>query len=269
MTQKPNIALIGCGKMGGAMLRSWVNNSVANKIAVFDPAPPAEDFAGVTFYSDITAFCENAADTNIFIMAVKPQIMADVCTSIKPAVAADALILSIAAGQTISSFEERFGSTQPLIRVMPNTPAAIGKGMSVAVANASASEAQMQQADILLKAVGKIEWVEDEALLNAVTAVSGSGPAYIFHLIEAMAAAGEQAGLSAELSMTLARETVIGSAALAASEPETSAEQLRKNVTSPGGTTQAALDVLMAEKGLTDLMTRAITAAKKRGEELA
>ncbi len=257
--------------MGSAMLRSWTNGkAITANILVFDPAPPAEQFNGVTFHRDISAFNEAAKSCDIFIMAVKPQIMGDVCASIKPAVTPDALILSIAAGQTIASFEEYFGATQPIIRVMPNTPAAIGKGMSVAVANTNTTAAQKSHADALLKSVGKAEWVNDEELLNAVTAVSGSGPAYIFHLIEAMAAAGVGAGLDKTLSMTLARETVIGSAALAESEPKTTAEQLRINVTSPNGTTQAALDVLMNDKnGLTDLMTRAITAAKKRGEELS
>lgn len=270
MNNLPNIALIGCGKMGGAMLRSWAGGrGSAQSITVFDPAGLPEPLDGVTVFTDMDEFISAKPDIDIFIMAVKPQIMADVCASIKPAVKKNAVILSIAAGQTISSFETYFSPDQPIIRVMPNTPAAIGKGMSVAAANNKTDEAQKHHAHNLLRAVGKVEWVDDEKLLNAVTAVSGSGPAYIFHMIEAMAEAGQKAGLDETLAMTLARETVIGAASLAASEPETAAAQLRQNVTSPGGTTEAALEVLMNDKnGLTDLMTRTIEAAKKRGEAL-
>lgn len=257
--------------MGSAMLRSWINSkNVAGNIIAYDPYPPQESFESVTFYDDLDTFKNAAPETDIFILAVKPQIMGDVCASIKGVVKPDALILSIAAGQTIASFEERFSANQPIIRVMPNTPAAIGRGMSVAIANPQVTDMQKEQADTLLRSVGKVEWIDDEDLLNAVTAVSGSGPAYIFHMIEAMAAAGENAGLSPALAMTLARETVIGAAALAEADSNIEAAQLRKNVTSPGGTTEAALNVMMDdENGLTKLMTRAIRAAKKRGEELA
>lgn len=274
MKTKPNIALIGCGKMGGAMLHSWIRGeNVADRIVAFDPAGCGEMYDSVQLYTELEEF-QSAFDTDensidIFIMAVKPQIMEEVCAQIKPLVGADALILSIAAGQTIASFEKRFGKKQPIIRVMPNTPAAVSKSISVAVANANVDETQKEQAHSLLLAVGLVEWLKDESLLNAVTAVSGSGPAYVFYLIETLAEAGVKAGLPETLAATLARQTVIGSAALVEAEEETPPSILRTNVTSPGGTTEAALSVLMdKENGLAPLMEKAVAKAAKRGEEL-
>lgn len=255
--------------MGSAMLRSWIKEGVANDIYVIEPHELHENFDGIKLFKSAKALSEDSPSIDIFIMAVKPQIMSAACQSIKPLVNPDTLILSIAAGQTITSFEERFGAEQAIVRAMPNTPAAIGKGISVAVANIHVQDGQRHQADTLLKTTGKVEWLENESLLNAVTAVSGSGPAYVFYLIETLAKAGESAGLSSDLAMSLARQTVIGSAALAEDEKNLTAETLRQNVTSPGGTTEAALKILMKEDGLQELMNEAVQSAVERGKELA
>lgn len=268
-----SIALIGCGKMGSALLRGWLASGQIKHVYVLDPGGLPEEFedeapARVTFYDKPEMFAGARPPASVFVVAVKPQIMDDVCHVIKKAVPADALVLSIAAGQTIAKFEGYFGASQPVIRSMPNTPAAIAKGMTVGCPNAHVTPAQKMLADNLLKAVGSVEWIEDEGLLDAVTAVSGSGPAYIFLLIEAMAAAGVKAGLKPDFAMKLARHTVIGSAALADADP-LPAETLRKNVTSPGGTTAAALEVLMAPSGMQELFDKAIAAATARSKELS
>jgi len=202
------------------------------------------------------------------MLATKPQIMDNICAGLKDHLHKDTLILSIAAGKSIAYFEGYFGNDHPIIRTMPNTPAAIGKGITVACPNAAVSAAQKKNAETLLKAGGLVDWLEDENLLNAVTALSGSGPAYIFHLIETLAKTGEQIGLSRDLAEKLARQTVIGSAALAEDDEGTPASQLRKNVTSPGGTTQAALEILMDGR-LEEIYKEALNAAKTRGEELS
>ena len=268
-----SIALIGCGKMGSALLRGWLASGQIKHVYVLDPGGLPEEFedeapARVTFYDKPEMFAGARPPASVFVIAVKPQIMDEVCHAIKKSVPADALVLSIAAGQTIAKFENYFGASQPVIRSMPNTPAAIAKGVTVGCPNAHVTSAQKTLADNLLKAVGHVEWIADEGLLDAVTAVSGSGPAYIFLLIEAMAAAGVKAGLKADFAMKLARQTVIGSAALADADL-LPAETLRKNVTSPGGTTAAALDILMAPSGMQDLFDKAIAAATARSKELS
>ncbi len=268
-----NIALIGCGKMGGAMLRGWLDANIVSHVSILDPGGLPAEFAEyapatIAHYSDAASFSDKAQKADIYIIAVKPQIMDDVCASIAGAVPSDALILSIAAGQTIAAFERRFGTDKAIIRAMPNTPAAIGKGITVAAPNPHVSAMQKAQADTVLQSVGLVEWVEREDLLDPVTAVSGSGPAYIFYLIEALANAGEKAGLEADFAMKLARQTVIGAAALAESEQAVPASRLRENVTSPGGTTAAALEVLMNGEWQ-DTLTRAIAAATARSKELS
>ena len=275
MAAQPNIsiALIGCGKMGSALLRGWLASGQVNHVYVLDPGGLPEEFEDeaperVTFYDKSEMFAGARPPASVFVIAVKPQIMDQVCNTIKKAVPEDALVLSIAAGQTIAKFEGYFGKNQPVIRSMPNTPAAVAKGITVGCPNINVSPAQKTLADNLLKAVGKVEWVSDEGLLDAVTAVSGSGPAYIFLLIEAMAAAGVKSGLDKDFAMKLARQTVIGSAALADADP-LPAETLRKNVTSPGGTTAAALDVLMSSSGVQELFDKAIAAATARSKELS
>lgn len=268
-----SLALIGCGKMGSALLRGWLASGRIKHVYILDPGGLPDEFEDevpgrITFYDKAETFAGARPPAAVFVIAVKPQIMDDVCHAIKRAVNPDALVLSIAAGQTIGKFENYFGVNQPITRSMPNTPAAIGQGMTVCCANAPITPAQKLLAAELLQAVGLVEWVDDESLMDAVTALSGSGPAYIFLLIEAMAAAGVKAGLDQDFAMKLARQTVIGSAALASAE-STPAETLRQNVTSPGGTTAAALAVLMAENGMQDLFDRAIAAATRRSRELS
>ncbi len=271
MQNKYVITLVGCGRMGGAMLRGWLNSDIDAHYVVVEPNGEPEFIKSeerVTFADSAQGIAQSAAQSDICILAVKPQVMKAICEVLAPLISKECLILSIAAGQTIANFENYFGSDQPIIRVMPNTPAAIGKGMSVAVANPHASDEQKALTTQILECSGKAEWIDDEDLMNAVTAVSGSGPAYIFYLIEALAKAGENAGLDQNTAMTLARPTVVGSAALAENDADTPASTLRENVTSPNGTTQAALDVLMDGR-MQEIFNEALLAAKKRGEELA
>ena len=253
------ILLVGVGKMGGALFNGWSHrNDLA--ISTLDPHAATAD------YHDPA---EISSTFDIVLLAVKPQVMAEIASSLRPLLTPSTLVLSIAAGKTIAFFEDLFGRDHPVIRVMPNTPALVGKGMSVLCGNAATTERQRQTAMTLMAAVGDAEWIDDERLMDAVTALSGSGPAYLFHLIEAMTAAGITAGLSPALSEKLARQTVIGAAALADNQSSTSAATLRQNVTSPGGTTEAALNILMDHNtGLTPLLTTAILAAKKRSVDL-
>ncbi|HEY8189696.1 MAG TPA: pyrroline-5-carboxylate reductase, partial [Micavibrio sp.] len=268
------LALIGCGKMGSAILRGWLAAGERSKVLVLDPAglppelTPLVD-GKVAYFKSTSEFVKaaTAEKPDVFLLAVKPQVMEAACRSIAPAVSREALILSIAAGQAIASFEKRFALTQSIVRAMPNTPAAIGKGITIAVAGRHVSAAQKQIAAGILQTTGVLEWIDDEGLLDAVTALSGSGPAYVFLLIDTLASAGMKAGLPTDLAGKLARQTVIGAAALAESEPDTDAAQLRKNVTSPGGTTEAALKVLMNGE-LQEIFDAALTAATARGREL-
>jgi pyrroline-5-carboxylate reductase len=253
------ILLVGVGKMGGALLTGWSNNT-SYIISTFDPYNSDADYQ---FSSDIKS------NFDVVILAVKPQIMDDVAANLKHLITPETLTLSIAAGKTISFYEDILGNDRPIIRAMPNTPALIGKGITVLCGNKNVTSSQKDLALDLLSSVGLTEWIDVEELMDAVTAVSGSGPAYIFHMIEAMTAAGINSGLSSLLAEKLARQTVIGSAALAESDKETPISHLRENVTSKGGTTEAALKILMSDDGLTELMTRAILDAKKRGKELA
>lgn len=253
------------------MLQGWLKSDIPATFNIVEPYGQPEFTKGnprITFGENITDIKDSVTNSDICILAVKPQMMKDVCETLNDVINDNCLILSVAAGQTISNFENYFGSNQPIVRVMPNTPAAIGQGMSVAVANPHATDAQKDIVTQMLDCSGKTAWIDDESLMNAVTAVSGSGPAYIFHLIEALATAGETVGLDSETSMTLARQTVIGSAALAGSEASTPASKLRENVTSPNGTTAAALDVLMDGR-LQKILNEALNAAKTRGEELS
>jgi pyrroline-5-carboxylate reductase len=260
------ITLLGCGKMGTALLRGWLASGMKAVFHVVEPYGLPQEFAGVSLVHHHKTAGEAPA-SDVYILAVKPQMMDEACRALKAP--KDSLILSIAAGQTIPAFEARFGTAQPIIRTMPNTPAAIGKGITVAVANAHVKAAQKDMATQLLHATGQVEWADNETLMDAVTAVSGSGPAYVFLLIEAMGAAGVKAGLPADLAMKLARQTVIGAAALAEADQDVDAATLRKNVTSPGGTTEAALKVLMRDGGMQALMDEAVLAAERRGKELA
>lgn len=266
-----DVLLVGCGKMGGALLDGWLRAAAVRRAFVVEPSglPPS-----LTNRADVphaAALADVPADftPEVVVLAVKPQMMDAATVGLERFKAPGVVFLSIAAGKTIGGFRRKLGDDAAIVRAMPNTPAAIGRGMTVAVAGPGVDEAGKRACDALLRAVGETGWVEDEALIDAVTAVSGSGPAYVFHLVEAMAAAGAALGLPPELSMKLARVTVAGSGELLHRSPDT-AEDLRRAVTSPGGTTKAALDVLTAaDGGLTALMTEAIAAAQRRSRELA
>ena len=262
------ILLAGAGKMGSAMLEGWLALGLAPEmIAVIEPQPSREIATlrerGLRLNPSRDAVSEVAA----VVIAVKPQTADEAMPALAQFVGGATVVVSIMAGRTLR-FLARSLPGAAIVRAMPNTPAAIGRGMTVAVANARVSDAQRALVDALLSAVGGVEWVTDEALMDAVTALSGSGPAYVFLLAEAMARAGTVAGLPAALAATLARATVAGAGELLHRSP-LDATTLRQNVTSPGGTTAAALEVLMAEGGLERLMTAAIAAATKRSRDLA
>ena len=264
------IVLVGCGQMGSAMLRGWLAGGAAERFVAVEPAgmPTAlADVAAVDWHRAADELSASLAPDAI-IFAVKPQVMDDVLPAYRRWAGPGTLFLSIAAGKTIGGIARHLGPTAAIIRCMPNTPAAISRAITVACPNPHVSAAQRKLCDALLAAIGESAWVEDEALMDAVTAVSGSGPAYVFLLIEALAVAGARAGLPPELALRLAGATVAGAGELARLSPEPPA-RLRENVTSPGGTTRAALDVLMAEPGLADLLDRAVAAATARSRELA
>ncbi len=266
------LLLVGAGKMGGAMLAGWLEGGLDPALVVVqDPAPPPE-IADLLAKYDIAARAEVAdldRPPSVLIAAVKPQVMDKVFPPVARLAGPETLVLSIAAGKTIASFERHLPPGTAVVRAMPNTPAAIGRGITGLVANAHVDARRRELTEALLSAVGDVAWVDREELIDAVTAVSGSGPAYIFLLAECLAEAGRAVGLDAETAAKLARATVSGAGELLA-QSDLPASKLRENVTSPGGTTAAALAVLMAEgTGLQDLMTRAVAAAAKRGKELA
>jgi len=262
------LVLVGAGKMGGAMLAGWLKGGLdPADVVIIDPAPPEEMASLIAekgLRHDVSAPDDVAA--SVLVVAVKPQMMDAVLPTVKPVVGDKTLVVSVAAGTKIVTLAEGLGATC-VVRAMPNTPAQVGRGMTVAVGNSQVSEAQKELVTALLSAIGLVAWVDDEGAIDAVTAVSGSGPAYVFHLVEALAEAGRAAGLDADLAMTLARQTVTGAGELL-HQSDLDAATLRKNVTSPGGTTAAALEVLMGEGGLTPLMTQAVAAAAKRSREL-
>src|SRR4051812_6367814 len=261
------IALAGAGKMGGAMLTGWLAQGLDPKrVVVIEPQPSAEINALAAKGIRLNPSAGDAGVVDTLVVAVKPQSFREAGAALKQFVGSSTLVGSIMAGTTIAALEEVCGGM--VVRAMPNTPAAIGRGITVAVAAKNVSAAQRTTADALLRATGSVEWVDDESLMDAVTAVSGSGPAYVFLLAEELARAGVEAGLPAELATKLARETVAGSGELLHRSELTSAT-LRQNVTSPGGTTAAALEVLMGEGGMQQLMIRAVAAATKRSLELA
>lgn len=264
------LLLVGCGKMGSAMLAGWRESGIAAAgVRIVEPAGTAAMAPGAGTQTVARADeLPPDLDPEVVVFAVKPQQMAEVAPQYRRFAKPDTLFLSIAAGTPIRFFEERLGSAAAVVRAMPNTPAAIGRGITVACPNARATAAQAELARALLEAVGEAVVVRDEALLDPVTALSGSGPAYVFLLIEAMAEAGVAAGLPRDLAARLALVTVAGAGQLAMESGEPPAK-LRENVTSPGGTTFAALQVLMAEDGMPGLMTRAIAAAARRSRELA
>ena len=268
-----SLLLVGCGKMGGAMLDGWLKAGTASRVVVVEPAGLPDSVRGNPAVSPANgpADLPGGFVPDVVVLAVKPQVMEQVLPAYAALVRPGTVFLSIAAGKTIGFFETLLGDAAAVVRSMPNTPAAIGRGMTVAVGNAVVTEAQKSLSDALLSAVGEVAWVEDESLLDPVTAVSGSGPAYVFLLVETLAAAAIKAGLPAELAVRIARGTVAGSGELLARASEEAAV-LRRNVTSPGGTTAAALGVLMGPDGnggLFPLMEQAIAAATARSRELS
>ncbi len=260
------LVLLGCGKMGSAMLAGWLKRGLpAASVWILDPQPSdwLRSVAGLHLNEELP---ENPA---IVLIAVKPQMMGDALPVLKPLGNGDTLFVSVAAGTPIAAYETALGAETPIIRAMPNTPAAVGRGITAMIGNAHASVAQCDLAENLLSAVGQVVRLEAEEQIDAVTGVSGSGPAYVFHLIETLAAAGEAQGLPAELAMRLAKATVAGAGALAEEAKEEPAA-LRVNVTSPGGTTAAALAVLMDEdRGFPPLLRDAVRAAADRSRELS
>jgi pyrroline-5-carboxylate reductase len=264
-----SLVLVGCGKMGTAMLRGWLADSAVSRFYVVEPEGMPHGLAPA---SEIE--WHTTADTlplelvpDAVVLAVKPQIIDAVLPPYRRWASPETLFVSIVAGKTLAGLDRHLGPAA-VIRTMPNTPAAIGRAITVACANPRVTHEQRRLCDRLLAAIGESAWVEDEALIDAVTAVSGSGPAYVFLLIEALARAGEAEGLPPALALRLARSTVAGSGELARVATESPA-RLRENVTSPGGTTRAALDVLTAPDGLEPLIARAVAAAAARSRALA
>ena len=261
------IVLAGAGKMGGAMLSGWLARGLdAKRVAVIEPQPSGEISALATKGVRLNPSPKQLGAVATLVIALKPQTFPEAGGALKSFSGPSTLVVSIMAGTTIASIGAACGGS--VVRAMPNTPAAIGRGITVAVAAKNVSAAQRAVADALLRATGSVEWVDDESLMDAVTAVSGSGPAYIFLLAEELARAGVEAGLPQELATKLARETVAGSGELL-HRSDTPSATLRQNVTSPGGTTAAALEVLMGPDGMQSLLTRAVAAATRRSKELA
>lgn len=258
------LVLLGCGKMGSAMLEGWLKGGLpATSVWVQDPYP--SDWVKA---QGVHVNAELPAHPSIVLIAVKPQMMTDALPAMQKMGDGETLFLSVAAGISIDSYEQTLGDVAPIIRAMPNTPAAVGKGITALIGNSRSTDAHMALAENLLQAVGQTVRLESEAQMDAVTGVSGSGPAYVFHMIECLAAAGEAQGLAPDLAMQLAKATVAGAGALAETANETPS-QLRVNVTSPNGTTQAGLEVLMAPDALPRLMRETVAAATNRSKELA
>ncbi len=269
MTDKLRLLLVGCGKMGGALLRQTLAARLTSEVVVVEPAAPPDFLPqdGSVRWVASRDLIEKDFTPDIVLFAVKPQQFADVIPTYSGL--SSAVFLSIAAGITIAKLQTLLGNDRAaVVRAMPNLPASIGAGMTVAVANRNVTSAQRGLCEDMLKAVGGMAWLEDEALIDSVTALSGSGPAYVFALCEVMAKVGESMGLESTLAARLARQTVVGSGALLAEAPE-SAEALRRAVTSPGGTTEAALKILLGQGGLTEILQAAMMAASKRAKELA
>jgi pyrroline-5-carboxylate reductase len=262
-----SLLLIGAGKMGGAMLEGWLSLGLdPHDVTIVDPGADARMLA---FCQDKgIAFGTPAAPPQALVLAIKPQMLETALADITPHVGETTLILSILAGKTLADLEARFGPKTAIVRAMPNLPASIGHGVTGAIANKAVSETQHQTADALLSAVGSVEWLSDETLIDALTAISGCGPAYVFYLVECLAEAGRAAGLPVDLAARLARVTVEGSGQLLTRSPA-SPDELRRNVTSPGGVTAEALAVLMADDGLLPLIKNTVLAAKRRAGELA
>jgi pyrroline-5-carboxylate reductase len=263
------ILLVGAGRMGGALLGGWLARGLdPSKIVVTDPAPPAEVLKLLSEKKIARDPDPKSFSPDAIVLAIKPQAASEIVPKIASFVKPKTVVVSVMAGRTIASLESALPAFAAVVRSIPNTPASVGRGVTVAVANKRVDGTGRALVDDLLSAVGKVEWIEDERLIDAVTAVSGSGPAYVFYLTECIAKAGIAAGLPADLAMKLARETVSGSGEQL-HQSKLDASKLRENVTSPGGTTAAALEILMGKDGLEALFTSAIAAATKRSRDLA
>jgi pyrroline-5-carboxylate reductase len=265
------LLLAGVGNMGQALLAGWLDRGLdPRRVVAQDPAPPPRarsllEGNGIAVHPRVTALAEPPA---VMVLAVKPQVMDEALPPLAALAGKQTVVLSIAAGRTIAGIEKHLPKGIAVIRSMPNTPAAIGRGITVAVANGNVTAAQRASCDSLLRAVGEVAWVAEESALDAVTAVSGSGPAYVFYLAECLADAALGVGLEPKLAQQLARSTIAGAGELLYRSP-LGADVLRQNVTSPNGTTHAALEVLMAGDGLAKLMREAVAAATRRSRELA
>jgi pyrroline-5-carboxylate reductase len=265
-----SLVLVGAGKMGGAMLEGWLKSGLATRqIIALDPSASPDMQARLKAWGvRLNPPLASIEKPEVLVVAVKPQILEDVLPSLAPFAAASPLVISVVAGKPIAAFERHFGETAAVIRTIPNTPAAIGRGITAMAANSRVSPAQRQLATALLSSIGEVVTVDKESDIDSVTAVSGSGPAYVFYMTECLAKAAEALGLAPDTAMRLARATVAGSGELMR-VTGTEAATLRENVTSPKGTTYAALQVLMAEDGLEPLMKKTVKAACDRSRELA
>lgn len=263
------VLLVGAGKMGGALLQGWLGRGWAGQLTVVDPHVPE----GLRRQADAQGFAVAAsvaglARPDVLVLAVKPQMLEAVAPALRPLCGPETLLVSILAGKTVADLAARLPAGA-IVRAMPNTPAAVGRGIAGAYAAPGLGERHRAMAEALLGAVGGVEWLAEEELIDAVTAVSGSGPAYVFLMVEALAAAAQAVGLEAAQADRFARATVVGAGALLDAEPGTGADQLRRNVTSPGGTTAAALAVLQEGDALAGLLRTAVEAARDRARALA
>ena len=266
---KQRILLVGGGKMGSALLQGWLAAGFGvTQFMVNEPAP-SDDLAASVAVVNPTAEQLEQSMPDIIVLAIKPQMADSVLPDLMPAVRRSTVVISLLAGQSIEHLSALLGGHDVIVRTMPNTPAAIGLGMTALIASDGVSAAQKQDAGHLMQAVGETVWLDSQKQMDAVTAISGSGPAYVFYLAETMMSAGVSLGLSEEMALQLARQTIVGAATMMV-QSDTSPSQLRRNVTSPNGTTEAALDVLMAETGgLGTLMRQATQAAALRNRQLA
>jgi pyrroline-5-carboxylate reductase len=263
------LVLVGAGKMGGAMAAGWLAGGLpASALTILEPRP-SDAIVRLAATSGAALNPAKPPEADVLALAVKPQALDAVAPAIAPLAGERTLVLSILAGKTIANLRDRFPRARAFVRAMPNTPAAIGRGVTAAFASPEVDETQRRWTARLLGAVGAFHWLDAEALIDVVTAISGGGPAYVFALTEALAHAAEALGLSPALAMSLARGTVEGAGELLRREGQTPPSVLRRNVTSPGGTTAAALAILQGEGGLDALMTRAAAAARARAVEMA
>ena len=266
-----SLLLFGAGKMGAAMLRGWLKRGLkGGDITIIDPHVSDEIRTIEAEHGcRINPAAETIAPQQVLVLAIKPQMLDEAAALLKAVVTPETLVISILAGKTLADVTSRVPATKAVIRAMPNTPAAVGRGITGLAASDDVSDAQKATAEALLSSIGLIAWLDDEAMIDAVTAVSGSGPAYVFYMVECLAKAAMAIGFTEAMAMRFARATIEGAGELLHQEKAVDAGTLRTNVTSPGGTTAAALGVLMAEDGLEPLMRRAVEAAKRRAGELS